>query len=64
MASDLIFPKQRLWIKLGGRDSEKYEAVRNEYHKTVVHIGEHHRMKQCRHGLFMLTTMILGLVAA
>eukprot|EP00944_MAST-04C_sp_MAST-4C-sp1_P012029 g12029.t1 len=50
-----FFQNNAVWIKLGeGRDPENYEKVRNDYHETVVHTGKYHRIKQCRHGLFML----------
>ena len=50
-----FFQNNALWIKLGeGKDPENFEAVRNEFHETVVHTGKYHRIKQCRHGLFML----------
>eukprot|EP00943_MAST-04B_sp_MAST-4B-sp1_P007010 g7010.t1 len=50
-----FFQNNVIWVKIGeGLDSEKFSSVTHQYYDTVAYIGKHHRIKQCKHGLFML----------
>lgn len=50
-----FFQNNVLWYKIGeGTNPEHFDKSPNKYHDTIAYIGKHHRIKQCKHGLFML----------